>query len=65
VRSGDPVAYRNGYEPRAVKTTSGPLELKRPRLRNASELGFCSRNTGCLESERTGRLRAGGPAVMS
>jgi putative transposase len=45
-RSGDPVAYRNGYEPRAVKTTSGPLELERPRLRNASELAFCSRILG-------------------
>ena len=37
---------RNGFEPRTVKTTSGPLELERPRLRNASELGFCSRILG-------------------
>jgi putative transposase len=35
-----PAAYRNGYEPRVVKTTSGPMELERPRVRNASELGF-------------------------
>ena len=27
--------YRNGYEPRVVKTTSGPVELERPRVRNA------------------------------
>ena len=45
-RTGDPVAYRNGYEPKRVRTTSGPLELERPRLRNASGLGFCSRILG-------------------
>jgi transposase-like protein len=45
-RTGDPVAYRNGYEPKTVKTTSGPIELERPRLRNASELDFCSRILG-------------------
>jgi len=31
---------RNGYEPRTVKTTSGSIELERPRIRNAVELGF-------------------------
>ncbi len=34
--------YRNGYERRTVKTTSGLLELERPRLCNARELGFSS-----------------------
>jgi putative transposase len=41
-RIAEPIAYRNGYEPKTVKTTSGPIELERPRLRGASELGFCS-----------------------
>src|SRR3954463_16106476 len=34
------VGYRNGYEARTVKTTSGRIELERPRLCNASALGF-------------------------
>jgi putative transposase len=38
--------YRNGYEPRVVKTTSGPMQLERPRVRNASELGFESEVLG-------------------
>jgi len=38
----EPVAYRNGYEKRTVKTTSGPIALERPRLRGVSELGFGS-----------------------
>jgi putative transposase len=38
--------YRNGYEPRVVKTTSGAIELERPRVRNAAELGFESRVLG-------------------
>src|SRR3954465_11527122 len=38
--------YRNGYEPRTVKTTSGAMELERPRVRNAAELGFESRVLG-------------------
>ena len=45
-RIGDPVGYRNGYEPKTVRTTSGPLELERPRIRDATELGFCSRILG-------------------
>jgi putative transposase len=40
------VVYRNGYQPRVVKTTSGPVELERPRVRNATELGFESRVLG-------------------
>src|SRR5688500_8871565 len=43
---GGAVVYRNGYEPRTVKTTSGPMELERPRIRNATELGFESRVLG-------------------
>jgi transposase-like protein len=45
-RGEELVGYRNGYEARTVKTTSGPLGLERPRLRNASGLGFASRVLG-------------------
>src|SRR3989454_7570801 len=45
-RRGEPVSYRNGYEWVTVKTTSGPLPLERPRLRNASALGFASEVVG-------------------
>jgi putative transposase len=45
-RRGEPVSHRNGYEPVTVKTTAGPLELERPRVRNASTLGFCSEIVG-------------------
>jgi putative transposase len=38
--------YRNGYEPRVVKTTSGPMGLQRPRIRDAGELGFESQVLG-------------------
>ncbi len=45
-RRGEPVSHRNGYERVAVKTTAGTLELERPRVRNASELGFASAIVG-------------------
>jgi putative transposase len=45
-RSEESVSYRSGYEPRTVKTTSGPVELERPRVRDASKLGFESRLLG-------------------
>src|SRR6266516_3728836 len=45
-RRGEPVAHRNGYERVTVKTTAGPLELERPRVRNASALGFASEIVG-------------------
>ena len=46
-RAGDGGAiYRNGYEPRTVKTTSGAIELERPRVRGAGALGFESRVLG-------------------
>ncbi len=45
-RAGEPVSYRNGYEPRTIKTTSGPVRLERPRVRNAAALGFESKVLG-------------------
>jgi putative transposase len=48
--------YRNGYEPRTVKTTSGPMELERPRLRNATDLGLRARCSVRVSRART-RLR--------
>lgn len=38
--------YRNGYEPRTVKTTSGAMELERPRIRSVSGLEFESQVLG-------------------
>jgi transposase-like protein len=65
-RSEDTVSHRNGYEPRTVKTTSGPVELERPRVRDASKLGFESRllgrhvrHTYALESLVIGSLLRG------
>jgi putative transposase len=43
---GGAAIYRNGYEPRTVRTTSGPMELERPRIRSVSELGFESQVLG-------------------
>src|SRR4051812_32072484 len=43
---GGAAVYRNGYEPRVVKTTSGLMELERPRIRNAAALGFESQVLG-------------------
>ena len=46
-RTGAPVAHRNGYErPQKIATTSGPMEIERPRVRDASKLGFESRIVG-------------------
>lgn len=45
-RTDAPAVHRNGYEPTIVRTTSGPVELERPRLRNASQLDFASRVVG-------------------
>lgn len=45
-RAGEPVSHRNGYEPRTVRTTSGPIKLERPRVRDASKLGFESKVLG-------------------
>ena len=41
-----PVGYRNGHQPpAAIKTTMGPVELQRPKLRETDER-FCSRLFG-------------------
>jgi putative transposase len=45
-RAEETVSHRNGYEPRKVRTTSGTVELERPRVRDASKLGFESRVLG-------------------
>src|ERR671925_1347831 len=45
-RAGETVSHRNGYQPRKVRTTSGTVELERPRVRDASRLGFESRVLG-------------------
>jgi transposase-like protein len=45
-RAEEMVSHRNGYEPRTVKTTSGAVELQRPRVRDASKLGFERRVLG-------------------
>jgi putative transposase len=46
-RAGDVVSHRNGYEPRKVRTTSGTVELERPRVRDASKLAS---SRGCWAS---------------
>ena len=45
-RAEETVSHRNGYGSRTVKTTAGPVELERPRVRDASKLGFVSRILG-------------------
>jgi transposase-like protein len=41
------VGYRNGFErPQRIATTSGPMEIERPRVRDASTCGFESRIVG-------------------
>jgi len=45
-RAEEAVSHRNGYEPRKVRTTSGTVRLERPRVRDASKLGFESRVLG-------------------
>src|SRR5213078_4907447 len=46
-RTETPVAHRNGYErPQKIATSSGPMEIERPRVRDASSLGFESRIVG-------------------
>jgi hypothetical protein len=45
-RTAASTAHRNGYEPVTVKTTSGSMQLERPRLRNVSQLDFASRVVG-------------------
>ncbi|HEX7513287.1 MAG TPA: IS256 family transposase [Candidatus Methylomirabilis sp.] len=45
-RTEEPVSHRNGHEPKTIKTTSGSMDLERPRVRDASKLGFESRVLG-------------------
>jgi putative transposase len=45
-RAQETVSHRNGYEPRTVKTTAGAMRLERPRVRDASRLGFESKVLG-------------------
>ena len=44
---GGEVIYRNGFqEPSTVRTTSGPAVVERPRVRDASRVGFESELLG-------------------
>jgi putative transposase len=45
-RAENTVSHRNGHEPKTIKTTSGSMDLERPRVRHASKLGFQSRVLG-------------------
>jgi putative transposase len=45
-RAEEVVSHRNGYEPRKVRTTSGTVELERPRVRDVSRLGVESHVLG-------------------
>ena len=45
-RAEEAVSHRNGYEPRTVRRTSGRVQMERPRVRDASKLGFESRLLG-------------------
>jgi transposase-like protein len=54
---GSPAGSRNGWQPGAtVKTTMGPIEIQRPKLRG-SDVRFCSRLFG-KEVTRTNALEA-------
>ena len=44
---GEEVIYRNGFaEPSTVRTTSGPTVIERPRVRDATKVGFESQVLG-------------------
>jgi putative transposase len=45
-RAEETVSHRTGYERTSVRTTSGKVALERPRVRDASKLGFESRVLG-------------------
>ena len=48
---GEGVIYRNGFaEPSTVRTTSGPTVIERPRVRDATKVGFESRVLGARRS---------------
>ena len=47
VDGGEEVIYRNGFqEPSTVRTTSGPTVIERPRVRDATRVGFESEVLG-------------------
>ena len=51
---GEEVIYRNGFpEPSTVSTTSGPAVIERPRVRDASRVGFASQVLGKGVARRT------------
>ena len=45
-RAEETVSHRNGHEPKAIRTTSGSMNLERPRVRDAGKLGFVSKILG-------------------
>jgi putative transposase len=45
-RAEETVSHRNGHEPKTIKTTSGSMDLERPRVRDAGKLGFVSKILG-------------------
>jgi len=54
---GDPAGSRNGWQPpMAIKTTMGPVEVQRPKLRG-TDVAFCSRLFGAGVT-RTNALEA-------
>jgi putative transposase len=56
---GGEVIYRNGFqEPSTVRTTSGPAVVERPRVRDASRVGFESELLGKGVVARTHALEA-------
>jgi hypothetical protein len=56
-----PAGYRNGYQPPStVKTTMGPVELQRPKLRDTDEL-FCSRLFGAASPPTASRSSSAWP----
>ncbi len=45
-RAEETVSHRNGHEPKTIKTTSGSMNVERPRVRDAGKLGFVSKILG-------------------
>ena len=45
-RAAETVSHRNGHEPKSIKTTSGSMNVERPRVRDAGKLGFVSKILG-------------------
>jgi putative transposase len=45
-RAEETVSHRNGHEPKTIRTTSGSMNVERPRVRDAGKLGFVSKILG-------------------